>query len=236
MHRVDGVLLALEPVARHVGEHDLAKAVLPGERLPDRHLRRRLRTHVGPQQPAHFAHRIGLDLAAGLRRLRIGGVLVGLLDAGAGLVEAPAVVAAADAAVLDPAVGHVGAAVRAMPVDQAERAAQVLVEDEVLADQPDRLDRVLLKLAGAADRLPVAAQQLAHRRAGADAGEHFVAGCGEHGMFLESPQFSSNFRKRQEAPRRMLLRFILRKRARDRILRATRDRGVEGSRTRLPTA
>ena len=57
---------------------------------------------------------------------------------------------------------------------------EVLVEHEVLAHQADRLDRVVLELAGAADRLPVAAQQIAHRRAGADAGEQFVAGCGEH--------------------------------------------------------
>ena len=67
-----------------------------------------------------------------------------------------------------------------MPVDQAEGAAQILVEHEVLAHQADRLDRVFLKLARAADRLPVAAQQIAHRRAGADAGEQVVAGGGEH--------------------------------------------------------
>jgi hypothetical protein len=57
-----------------------------------------------------------------------------------------------------------------MPVDQAEGAAQILVEHEVLAHQADRLDRVFLKLASPADRLPVAAQEIAHRRAGADAG------------------------------------------------------------------
>src|SRR5207249_589691 len=51
MDRVDGVLLALEPVARDLRQHDLYEAVLPGERLPRWHQRRRLRTEVGPQQP-----------------------------------------------------------------------------------------------------------------------------------------------------------------------------------------
>ena len=70
VHGIDGVLLGLEPVARHVGQHDLAEAVLPVERLPHRQFGRRQRPHVGPQQAGALAHRIGLDLAAGLRRLR----------------------------------------------------------------------------------------------------------------------------------------------------------------------
>ena len=185
MHRIDGVLLALKPVARHVGEHDFAKAVLPGERLPDRQLRRRQRPEIGEQQAGAFLDRIGLDLAAGLRRLRTGGVLVGLFEAAAGLVHQPAVIAAADAGLLDPAIGHVGAAMRAMAVDQAVAAAAVAVEDEVLAHEADGLDRMAVELAGAADRLPVAAQQFAHRRAGADLGEHFVAGGGKQAVLAD---------------------------------------------------
>ena len=179
MHRVDGVLLALKPVARHVGEHDLAKAVAPGERLPHRQFRRRQRAQIGEQQAGAFLDRIGLGLAAGLRRFRIGGVFIGLFEAAAGLVDQPAVIAAADAGLLDPAVGHVGAAVRTVAVDQAVTAAAVAVEHEVLAHQADGLDRVGVELAGAGDRLPIAAQQFAHRGAGSDAGEHLVAGGGE---------------------------------------------------------
>jgi hypothetical protein len=85
-------------------------------------------------------------------------------------------VAAADPAGLDPAIGHVGAAVRAMAVDQSEPAARILVEHEILAHQADRLDRNLVELTGAADRHPVAAQQVAHRRARPDAREQLVLG------------------------------------------------------------
>ena len=180
VHRIDGVLLALKPVARHVGEHDLAKAVSPGERFPDRQFRRRQRAQIGKQQPGAFLDRIGLGLAAGLRRLGIGGVFVGLFETASGLVHEPAMIRAADAMFFDPAIGHVGAAVRTMAVDQAVTAGPIAVEHEVLAQEPHRLDRMVVKLAGAADRLPVAAQQFAHRGAGSDPGQHVVACSGEH--------------------------------------------------------
>src|SRR6266852_1369310 len=136
VHRVAGVLLALEPVAGHVREHDLAETVLPGERLPDRQLRRQLRAQIGPQQPGAFLHRIGLGGAALLgARARADRVVVGLLDAGAALVHQPAMIIAADAGLLDHAVGEVGAAVRTVPVEQPELAAQILVEHQVLAEQ-----------------------------------------------------------------------------------------------------
>jgi hypothetical protein len=64
---------------------------------------------------------------------------------------------------------------RTVPVDKSIAAAAVAIEDEVLAHEAHRLDRIGIELAGACDRLPVAAQQLAHRRAGPDAGEHVVA-------------------------------------------------------------
>jgi hypothetical protein len=67
-------------------------------------------------------------------------------------------------------------------VDQPVLSAQVLVEDEVFAQEPDRLDRIGVELARAADRLPVAPQIIAHRRAGADLGEDAVSFCAQrHG-------------------------------------------------------
>ena len=69
---------------------------------------------------------------------------------------------------------------RAVAVDQAVMAAAVAVENEVFAQQANGLDGVAVKLAGAADRLPIAAQQRAHRGAGPDTGEHFIASGGEH--------------------------------------------------------
>ena len=56
----------------------------------------------------------------------------------AALVHQPAVIVAADAGLLDEAVGEVGAPVRAMAVEQPVTAAEILVEHEVLAQQADR--------------------------------------------------------------------------------------------------
>ena len=101
-----------------------------------------------------FLHLVGLDLDA---RFHVGvgmrHVLVRLGDARAFLVVEPAVIIAAQAAFLDEAVGHVGAAVAAMPVDQPVSAAEIAIEHEVFAHQAHRLDAVgLVELAGAGDR------------------------------------------------------------------------------------
>ena len=50
-------------------------------------------------------------------------------------------IVAADAGLLDEAVGEVRAPVRAMAVEQPELSAQILVEHEVLAHQTNGLDR-----------------------------------------------------------------------------------------------
>jgi hypothetical protein len=186
MHWVAGVLLALEPVARHVREHDFAKAIVPNERLPYRQFGHWLPPHICPKQAGKFAYRIGVDAAVVFHWPRVGRVLVGLLDAGTGLVHQPAVIAAADAGALDPAVGQVGAAVRAVAVDQPEPATQILVEHQIFAHQADRLDCNRIELAGAADGHPVAAQQNAHRRTRADADEQFVL-CGREQALAPVP-------------------------------------------------
>jgi hypothetical protein len=94
------------------------------------------------------------------------------------------VIVAADAGLLDEAIGKVGAAVRAVAVDQAVVAAEVLVEHEVLAEEPHRLDRIGVELARTADRMPVAAQVIAHRGAGADLGDDAVFFCTQHALPL----------------------------------------------------
>src|SRR5262249_29483921 len=96
------------------------------------------------------------------------------------LVHQPAVVVAADAGRLDEAVGEVGAAMRAVPGEEAETAALVLVEHEILAHEAHGLDRIGVEFARAADRHPVAAQQLSHGRARADLGEKAVLLGTEH--------------------------------------------------------
>ncbi len=181
MHRIDGVLLALKPVAGDVGNAYFNEAVLARERFIDRQLGRWKRAHIDPDQSAKRLHRIGLDLALLAQRIfRIGGILIGLADAIAILVEQPAVIVAADALFLDKAIGQVGAAMRTMPVHHAESAREILIERQVLAKQADGLDLLVIEFADPRDRYPVVAQIIAHRRAGANLRDHPVAfGC-EH--------------------------------------------------------
>ena len=113
-------------------------------------------------------------------RLRMRGIFERLLDAAPVLVEEPAVVVAAQPALLDEPVREVGAAVRAVAPDEPERPIQILVEHEIFAEQTDRLDRDRIELARAADRLPVAAEQVAHRRPGSDLREQPVLIFGQH--------------------------------------------------------
>ena len=111
-------------------------------------------SHIGPQQSRHFAHRIGRARAfLPQRRLGIERVLERLLDAAAVLVHQPAVIVAAHAGFLDEPVRQVGAPMRAMPVEQAVLAAQIVVQNEILAHQPHRFDGIFVKLARAADRI-----------------------------------------------------------------------------------
>ena len=201
MHGVTGILLALKPVAGDIGKNDLAKAVLPGERLPDRQLGDRLRSHIGPKEPGAFLHRIGFGRAALLGpRARVDGVVIGLLDATAGLVHQPAVIVAADSGFLDETVGEVGAPVRAVPVEQAEAPRHVLIQHQVLAHEAHGLDRIAVELAGTADRHPVAAKKLAHRRSRADLGKKTVLLGTEHArprLIWILPDFARESRIRQ---------------------------------------
>ncbi len=101
-------------------------------------------------------------------------------QAGAAFVEQPAVVIAAQALVFEDAVGEVGAAVRAVRIDEAVGAALVFVEDQVFAHQTDGLDRVVIQLCHGGERHPVASQELAHERAGAGLHELLVLLFAEH--------------------------------------------------------
>src|SRR5439155_23175012 len=84
--------------------------------------------------------------------------------AASGLVIKPAMVIAAQTAFFDIAIAQIGAAMFAMPVEEAVGAAEILVEDEILAHEPHRLCAGSLELAGAGNRPPIAPQQFAHRR------------------------------------------------------------------------
>ena len=178
VHRVKGVLVALEPIAR---EHDGLRAP---DALPDEHVdagkeRRGLRAHVGEDDAAEFLRVVRLDahLLLELRAFR----LRRLVDALALLVEYPAVVGAADAVLLRYAVGEVGLAVAQRWFDEAERALSVAVKDEVFAEEAHLFRWVVgVEFDTGGDGVPVAAHQFAHRRTWADAGEPFVLFYGKH--------------------------------------------------------
>ena len=178
VERVERVLVALEPVARN---HDGLRAAdaRPDEDVDAGEQGRGVGAHVGEDGAAQLLCLVRLDahllLELGALRLRR------LVDALAGLVEYPAVVGAADAVLLGDAVGEVGLAVRARGFDEADSAAGIAVEDEVLAQQAHFLRGVVgVELDAGGDGVPVAPHKLAHRRSGAYASKSFVLLRGKH--------------------------------------------------------
>src|SRR5690606_40923450 len=103
-----------------------------------------------------------LVLEVALRRLRRH------VDTGAGDVELPAVVDAAQAVLLVAPEEHGGAAVRTGVRDQADLTRSRAEPDEVLAEDAHALGRAVRRgqLAGDEHRDPVLAHEVAHRRPG----------------------------------------------------------------------
>ncbi len=108
------------------------------------------------------------------------GLLERLLETAARAVEEPAVIVAAEPAVLLHAVTEIRTPVRAVAVQEPVASVGVPVQHEVLAHDAHGPRRVLLELAQRGDRLPVAPHQLAHRRAAADARETLVVLPAQH--------------------------------------------------------
>ena len=173
VHRVDADFERLQPVAvDHALEGEGVgrrrdEAVEIGKR------RRLAAAEIGPQDAALFDDRIGLlfEVGAEIAVVRLGRRLQALaVD-----VEQPAVKRAAQPAVFEPPVSEVGAAMRTMPADQPVAALVVLEGDEVLAEQPHRLDRpVAGQFIDQRGRLPVAPHQRAGGSAGPGASDEIV--------------------------------------------------------------
>jgi hypothetical protein len=134
---------------------------------------------IGEEHAAFFDHGTGaqadvLAEAASLRFRR-------RLEAFARDVEKPAVERAAQAAVLEASIGEIGAAVRALPVDQSIAVLLVAEENEALAQHPNRLHRSRpLHLIRKRHRLPVAAQELPGGRARPHARHELVLFAADH--------------------------------------------------------
>src|SRR5215472_7318292 len=160
----------------HPAQHDILAPFLaiPG-RVDDVKAReQRLgagRAHIDKDEPAVFGHRIGR-----LPDIHCRPELFGLarhVDTLALCVVEPAVIAAAQPVLLDPAPFERGAAVRAVRFKCADPPLLVAEDDNLLA-QELFLPRQVAQLIGGADRLPIAAQQLAHRAPLLDAGQLIV--------------------------------------------------------------
>ncbi|EDT00997.1 hypothetical protein BamIOP4010DRAFT_5497 [Burkholderia ambifaria IOP40-10] len=178
---VDRVFLHLEPVAREIVLHlEMADAVVAHEDVPVRKRGLLLRRpHVCEDQPAAFVRRVAVDqLLADAARLRR---FERPLHAFAGRVVLPAVIRAADRGFLDEAVQQRCTAMRATLLHEQHAAVAGAREHQILAENPHAF-----RLAGfgqlrrITDRMPVATQQLAARRAGPHAGQQFVGGVVKH--------------------------------------------------------
>jgi len=187
--RIHQVLVVLQPVARHddAAARAYARVVrvdeLAGRELlqgvePRQHGLLLRRPHVGEHQAVALLDRIP-RLARGVTVLGARFGLARLLEAVALHVEQPAVVTAADAALVDAAIIETRAAVAAAGVHEARPPGAIAEEDKVFA-QDAHLARRRGGMPGQAHRMPVAAQQLAHRRAAPHFGELRVVGRGLH--------------------------------------------------------
>src|SRR5215204_562952 len=185
MHRIQRVLLDLEPVAGDDRNANIADRILSYQRLPARKQWHGLWPQIRPDESTQLLSRIGRHLDALAESVgRIGGLLVRLLNARARLVVLPAVVSAADTLFLREAVEHVHAAMLALLLDQSNRPRSVAIEHQVLAQNADTLGGVLVQLTARGDWMPVATHKVAAGRTGGHLCKYLVLFLGDHGTLL----------------------------------------------------
>src|SRR6185437_14609619 len=99
--------------------------------------------------------------------------LAGLIETGAVDAEQPAVIAAADAFILDLAVEQGGAAMHAARIEETWPALTVTEQNQILAQEAD-FCRPRGGVARQRDRMPKTPQPFAARRVGAHLGQHRI--------------------------------------------------------------
>ena len=172
VERIPGVFHHLQPVARRfdqVRDHFVAVLDHGVEHRERRH--GLARPHVGKRESLVFNDRIGAETGAFLQSAAdrfAGAFLDRTVDA-----VLPAVIAAADAALLDDAKFERHVAMRAVQVHQAEPAAVLAKQHQVFAHDTNTI-RQVADLVGHRHRHPVAAQILAAGRSRADLGQFRV--------------------------------------------------------------
>jgi hypothetical protein len=179
VRRVDADLGRLQPVAVPVAL-ERERVRLGGHEAVEARERRRLAfAEVREEDPAPLHHR--MRARPHLRAERAAVRLGGRLEASTRDVEQPAMKPAPQAAVLEPPVREVRAAMRTVALQETAAPALVAEQHEVLAEQPHRLDRARAReLLGERGRLPVAAQELPGPGAGPDAGHELVLRGADH--------------------------------------------------------
>jgi hypothetical protein len=178
VNRVERVLHDLQPVAIHHRTADHTHRAGNDEPVEPRQLGNRRRTEIREEHAAEFSHRIRRRLRALGKRAAVR--FVRLIDALPGSVELPAVIGTANAVEFGDAVGKRCAAMRTQLGDQAEFSAAIAEEHEVFAEETDAFGPRRLQVFRRGDRVPIAAQQRAHRRSRADAGQAFVLFSRDH--------------------------------------------------------
>jgi len=161
VHRIEGVLHDLQPVARQEGTTDRPNYVRLHEQVERRKHRSRIGAEVGPYQPTHFPDlvRRGDDaiLEPAVSRFWW------LLKARPVLVEEPPVVRTSQRVGLGNAEEQRAPAVRAPLGDEAELPRLVLEQHEILAEQSNLLRAGARQFRRAGDGHPVPSQQVAGR-------------------------------------------------------------------------
>ena len=96
-------------------------------------------------------------------------------------VEQPAVKHAPQPAILEPAVGEIGAAVRAVAVEEAETALLVAEQYEILSEQAHGNQRSLAgNLLAQSRRMPIVTHQPSARRARSDTSDAIIFLLAQH--------------------------------------------------------
>ena len=185
MTGIDVALGELQIVAMRDQLHDMPVAVRRFEYLGGGEFGPQfLRAEISPDHAAAFDGRKGSRFHIGFDAIPVRGVRQ--IDAIAVHVELPAVIDAADAALLIAAPEQVGAPVRAVGIQNAHAAVAVAERNQIFAKyaKPDRRAVRLRHLGDQHHRQPEPPEQVAHRGSWADANQQFVVFNGHHCRFL----------------------------------------------------
>src|SRR5262245_22382097 len=142
------------------------------------------RSEIGEYDAGAFLAKVG-----GMMHLlakTFAGCLAGLLEAIAMTIVEPAMIEAAQAAIFDTAVTQIGAPMGAVQSEETKRAVIGAEQDQIFAQDAYRQRRATARqLFHQGHRLPVAAQQITPRRAGAGLADESIFFAGKHMAILD---------------------------------------------------